>query len=231
MPRLGLEANIDNIDAKMLQKFVLNTVTPKKCVIVGTGVKRHEEFVDLVKERLGDYLPVPEHRFERESAKYIGGEVREWSESPNTNIILAFQSCPWKSEDLAAFYVINTLIGSATSFSAGGPGKGMYCRAITNLMQRFHFVEGVQSVSSHFSDTGLFGINISGPSSHAAELMYVIVEELNKLKLKVSDEELARAKNILKMNILMALERKEDRTEELARNFVTFGDLTFFHYL
>jgi processing peptidase subunit alpha len=99
------------------------------------------------------------------------------------------------------------LIGSATSFSSGGPGKGMYCRAITNLMQKHNFVDSASSLNSHFSDSGLFGMTIEGPGSHSQELMSVLVEELNRLKVKISDEELSRAKNILKMNILMAMER------------------------
>mmetsp|Transcript_36212 Transcript_36212/g.35150 ORF Transcript_36212/g.35150 Transcript_36212/m.35150 type:complete len:204 (-) Transcript_36212:17-628(-) len=156
--------------------------------------------------------------------------MREWSESPLTNIILAFESCDWTDEDLPAYYVMNNMIGSATSFSAGGPGKGMYCRAITHMMQRYNFVEGVSAVSSHFTDSGIFGINIQGPSSHSADLMYVVVEELNKLKLRITDEELSRCKNILKMNILMAMERKEDRLEEIARNYMTFKDLSFSQY-
>lgn len=32
------------------------------------------------------------------------------------------------------------------------------------------------------------------------------------------------------MNILMALERQEDRLEEIAKNFSTYGDLTFHQY-
>lgn len=43
------------------------------------------------------------------------------------------------------------------------------------------------------------------------------------MKEPIPDEELNRAKNILKMNILMALERKEDRLEEIARNYMTYG--------
>lgn len=125
---------------------------------------------------------------------------------------------------------MNTLIGSATSFSSGGPGKGMYCRAITNLMQRHNFVDGASAINSHFSDSGLFGMSIEGPGSHSQELMSVLVEELNRLRDPISDEELSRAKNILKMNILMAMERQEDRLEEIARNFQTFGDLTFHQY-
>ncbi len=77
-------------------------------------------------------------------------------------------------------------------------------------------------MSSHFTDSGIFGMNVMGPGSHSSDLMHVLVDELNKLKDRISDEELNRSKNILKMNILMAMERKEDRLEELARNYMTF---------
>lgn len=230
MPRLGLEKNIDNIDARMLQQFIMDNITPKKCLIVASGVQNHREYVDLVKERLGDMLPVPEHNFTRTQAEYIGGEFRQWTETPNTQITLAFESVPWSSEDVYAYYVMNQLIGSATAFSTGGPGKGMHCRAITNVMQRHNFVDGASAVNSHFSDSGLFGMTIEGPGSHSQELMSVLTEELNNLKNSIDDVELNRAKNILKMNILMAMERSEDRLEEIARNFMTFGDLTFHQY-
>lgn len=32
------------------------------------------------------------------------------------------------------------------------------------------------------------------------------------------------------MNVLMAMERQDERLEELARNFMTFGNLTFHQY-
>ena len=54
MPRLGMAQNIDNLDARVLQKFIMDTITPNKCLIVASGVKNHREYVDLVKERLGD---------------------------------------------------------------------------------------------------------------------------------------------------------------------------------
>lgn len=229
-PRLGLESNIGNLDARVLQQFVMDNITPKKCLIVGSGVRNHREFVDLVKERLGDVLAVPEHEYQRTSSEYIGGEYRTWTESPQTNISLAFESVPWTHDDVHAFYVMNTLIGSATAFSSGGPGKGMYARAVTSLMQNNNFVDSASSINSHFTDSGLFGLNIEGPGSHSAELMAVLMEELNRLREPIPEVELARAKNILKMNVLMAMERQEERLEEIARNFMTFGNLTFHQY-
>jgi len=97
MPRLGLEKNVDNLDARLLQQFIMDTITPRKCLIVASGVQNHQEYVDLVKERLGDMLPVPEHQFSRDAAVYIGGEFRQWTETPQTQITLAFESCPWTS--------------------------------------------------------------------------------------------------------------------------------------
>jgi processing peptidase subunit alpha len=125
---------------------------------------------------------------------------------------------------------MNQLIGSATAFSSGGPGKGMHCRAVTNLMQKHNFVDGASGINSHFTDSGLFGMTIEGPGSHSAELMSLLCEELNGLKHTIEEVELNRAKNILKMNVLMAMERSDDRLEEVARNFMTFGDLTFHQY-
>jgi processing peptidase subunit alpha len=120
----------------------MDNVTPRKCLIVANGIDNHKEYVDLVKERLGELLPVPEHNYVRAASEYIGGEYRTWSETPATSITLAFESCPWASDDVHTYYVMNQLIGSATAFSSGGPGKGMHCRAVTNLMQKHNYVDG-----------------------------------------------------------------------------------------
>jgi len=122
---------------------------------------------------------------------------------------------------------MNQLIGSATAFSSGGPGKGMHCRAITNMMQRNNFVDSASAINSHFSDSGLFGIQLEGPGSHSQELMGVLIEEMTNLRNPIDDVELNRSKNVLKMNVLMAMERSEDRLEEIGRNYLTYGDLTF----
>jgi len=230
MPRLGLGGNVDNVDARMLGQFVMDDITPKKCLIVASGVQNHNEYVELVKERIGDLAPLPEQNFVREESKYLGGEMRTWAETPVTNITLAFESGSWTNDDVYAYYVMNTLIGSAQGFSSGGPGKGMHCRAITNMMQRHSFVDSASALNHHFSDSGLFGMSIEGPGSHSSDLMNVLVDEINGLRKPIDEVELNRAKNVLKMQVLMAMERTEDRVEELARNYMTYGTLTLHNY-
>ena len=57
-----------------------------------------------------------------------------------------------------------------------------------------------------------------------------VTDQLNGLKGPIDEVELNRAKNCAKMSILSAMESTETRLEEIARNFMTFGDLTFHQY-
>lgn len=192
-------------------------------------MKNHSEFVNLTKERLGEFLPVPEHQYERQAAQYIGGEYRNWTETPNTSITVAFESCNWSSSDQAAYQVMSSLLGSTTALSRGRAGSGTLARAVTHLSQQHSFVDHANVVNAHFSDSGLFGLTVQGPGSHSNELMEVLLEELNELKDNISDEELLRAKNRLKMNILTDMEGRGDRLEEIGRNYLAFGGELTFH--
>ena len=41
--------------------------------------------------------------------------------------------------------MLQNLLGGGNSFSAGGPGKGMYSRLYREVLNRFHDVETVSS--------------------------------------------------------------------------------------
>jgi predicted Zn-dependent peptidase len=132
MPKWGFESNIGNIDAKMLQEFQLSNITPSRITVTGSGVRNHQEFVDLVKYNLGAINPVRESGFDRVPSQYIGGEYRTFTETPETNIILGYESVSWGHRLMPAFAIIHTMFGSAQGFSIGGPGKGMLNRAYTD---------------------------------------------------------------------------------------------------
>jgi predicted Zn-dependent peptidase len=224
MPRLGMSGNINYLDARVLQQFIMDNITPKKCLIVAGGVKNHTEYVELVKERLGDVLAVPEHHYARKSSEYIGGEYRTWTESPQTSIQVAFQSVPWAHNDVPAFQIMNELIGQANAFGAGNSGRAH------TVVRDNGFVDTVSGINSNFTDSGLFGIKITGSGSHSADLLKVCIDQLNGLRQPINETELIRAKNTLKMNFMLAMEGSGDRLEEVARNYQTHGSLTLWKH-
>ena len=50
--------------------------------------------------------------------------------------VLGLQSCSHQDPDFIAFCVLNMMMGGGGSFSAGGPGKGMYTRLYLNVLNR-----------------------------------------------------------------------------------------------
>ena len=51
--------------------------------------------------------------------------------------------------------VLNTLMGGGASFSAGGPGKGMYTRLYQNILNRYGFAQSASVFNAFYNDTGL----------------------------------------------------------------------------
>ena len=76
------------------------------------------------------------------------------------------------------------------------------------MIENNTYVDNCSAINHHFTDSGLFGINVEGQGSHSEELMGTILEELNSLKHDIGDEELSRAKNHLKLSILRSMENQ-----------------------
>lgn len=225
MPLLGTESNIGNIDARMLQQFIMDNITPKKCLIVASGVKNHNEYVELVKERLGEVLSVPEHEYVRQQAEYIGGEYRTWTETPQTSVQIAFQSVPWGNNDVYALALAREILGNAHAFNHSGPNRAL------EAVSRHGFLDSIEAINSNFTDSGLFGVKVTGAGSHSQDLFNVALETLDGFRNHVDDAELARAKNKMKMDFLLSMERSGDRLEEVARNYATHGNITVTQFM
>ena len=109
------------------------------------------------------------------------------------------------------------IIGDASGFSSGGPGKGMHNRS-NRALSRYPFLDTISSIHHTFTDSGLFGLNITGASSHSADLMSVAIHELQRLSQDITDEEFERCVMQLRMMVMMQLENEDARVEEAARS-------------
>jgi len=212
----------------MLQDFVMENVTPARSLIVANGVHNHNEFVTLAKERLSDFLPVPEQNYQRPSAEYIGGESRTWTETPNTSITVGFEGASWTNQNQPALQVAAAILGCSQSGYRHRHVSSVSHRSLKAVHQN-SFADHVHAFNHHFSDSGLFGVTVTGSGSHSRELMDVALGELHRLKDPINDEELNRAKNVLKMNLIRELENPTARLEEIARNYVVYGNNFNFH--
>ncbi len=56
------------------------------------------------------------------------------------HIVLGVESGSHQHDDFVALCVLSMMMGGGGSFSAGGPGKGMYTRLYTNALNRYNYL-------------------------------------------------------------------------------------------
>lgn len=145
-----------------------------------------------------------------------------------THIHLAFEGLPVASDDIYALATLQTLLGGGGSFSAGGPGKGMYSRLYTNVLNQHGWVESCVAFNHSYTDSGLFGISASCLPGHTSAMLDVMCQELRALTLtsgfsRLAEVEVARAKNQLRSSLLMNLESRMVELEDLGRSVQVHG--------
>lgn len=145
-----------------------------------------------------------------------------------SHIHLAFEGLPIASDDIYALATLQTLLGGGGSFSAGGPGKGMYSRLYTNVLNQHGWVESCVSFNHSYTDSGLFGISASCQPSKVSRMLEVMCRELYALTLEsgpssLQPAEVNRAKNSLRSSLLMNLESRMVELEDLGRQVQVHG--------
>jgi len=215
---------------------------PRGLVVSGSGIE-HEKLVELAEANFGHMKAAGDDddnnntNDNRSSNKltvpsvYTGGEYRlQTPPNPNpakeefTHVAIAFEVGGWHSPDLVPACVLQTLLGGGSSFSAGGPGKGMYSRLYREVLNQYRWAESAEAFSSFHSESGLWGISGSCPPRVARELTRAIVDHVLKLESDlVTDEELDRARNMLKCSVLTQLESRLVLFEDIGRQILTYG--------
>lgn len=209
------------LTADTCAQFVSQLYTAPRIVLAAAGVE-HGALVSLATPLLGG---LPGGPAGEPPSTYVGGDWRQYSPSPVTHAILAFEfEGGWRNvKGATAMTVLQYLMGGGGSFSAGGPGKGMHSRLYTRVLNQHAWVQNCTALTSLYNNTGLVGISGSADSGHTEQLINVMVKELQAVATKVSDEELERAKKATISSMLMNLESRAVVAEDIGRQVLTYN--------
>lgn len=92
-------------------------------------------------------------------------------------------------------------------------------------VNRLRGIESIETLNLKFSDSGVFGLSMSGDPDETPQMLEVVWNEINKLKFAPNIQELEKAQNMSIANIFQNMERQPDRLEEVLRNQKVFGRL------
>ena len=72
------------------------------------------------------------------------GEILVWKKESN-----------WRELDVFAIMLLQTLLGGGSSFSSGGPGKGMFSKLYMDILYKYSFVESAQVYVTPLKECGI----------------------------------------------------------------------------
>ncbi|KAG0147862.1 hypothetical protein CROQUDRAFT_655655 [Cronartium quercuum f. sp. fusiforme G11] len=163
-------------------------------------------------------------------AYYRGGEVRlkDDGESKLAHVYIGFEAPNVHDPDLYAIACTHIMLGGGSSFSAGGPGKGMYSRLYTGVLNPHPEVDFCQAFHHSYSDSGLFGIAMSVLPEFVGKVPQIIASQLDSisrpnLRGGLNEEQLERSKNQLRSTMMYGLESRLLQVEDLGRQVQTVG--------
>lgn len=206
-------------DAKILAKFkkdnFLNFMakhyTADNIFIGIAGNIKHEKAVKLSEKY---FIKFPQLTTKQLSqANYAGGFEYIPKKLEQTSVALGYKSVPYTNiENFYHSQILSVILGG-----------GLSSRLFQKIREDLGLAYSVGSFNSSYYDSGIFSIYAGTDHSNVQKLLDNLLIETTKIQEHINEKELERAKSQIKANILMAEERPEYKSEEIAKNFALFG--------
>ncbi|KAN0037765.1 hypothetical protein ACTFIV_003120 [Dictyostelium citrinum] len=154
-------------------------------------------------------------------------EQLELQEVKESSWIIAFPhsglSTVVENKDIINGLVLQSLLGGGSSYSTGGPGKGMQSRLNLNVVYSSHRVKNCHAFLFVFNKVSLFGVSLTTQSGYLQDGIELVLQELLMLSKTITQQELERAKRSQKSQILQNLEMRSVQCDDMARHLLSFG--------
>lgn len=208
---LGSEAIIETLPRDALQTFIDSHYGPEALIVAASGKVEHDAIVALATEKFGDLAkspkPVPA------PASYTGSEWLSGRDLEQVHLCLGLEAFAYTDPDFIPLQVFQTALGG-----------GMSSRLFQEVRENRGLCYSIFTFAGLHKDSGVFGIYAGTGEQDVPELVRVIAGELRDLASSIGEAELRRAKAQLKASLLMGQEGCFSVCEDIARQFLCFGD-------
>ena len=205
---LGTAKTVSSFGPDAVRAFHTARFTPANMIFSAAGNLEHDAMLALVEKHFGD-LPASSFVHEAAPAPTATPHItlRNKKSLEQVQLCLGVPAPAVDSEDRFVLYLLNNILGG-----------GMSSRLFQTVREEAGLAYSIYSELSPFRDTGALSIYAGTSIEKTPEMIELILQELRLLKDDpVSDEELDRAKDQSKGNIILGLESSAARMSNLAR--------------
>jgi predicted Zn-dependent peptidase len=211
-PILGTSKTVARLDRQSLVAYHGDRFHGGNMIFSAAGNLDHDEFTETVAQKfskLAGGTTLHEQPAPEASARIV---LRNKKSLEQVQLCLGVPAPPITDENRYTTLILNTVLGGSMS-----------SRLFQTIREERGMAYSIYSDMSPYRDTGALCVFAGTSVGKGLEVVALILEEFRKLKQELlSEEELTRAKDQVKGNILLGLESSNARMANLARQEMYF---------
>jgi predicted Zn-dependent peptidase len=209
---LGTIDTLATFNHERVAGYFGDVYAPRNLVVAGAGNIEHEPFADMVGRYLGGLKDRPVN-LSSSAPSHAARRIVLDKDLEQAHLVLGTRCPSMTSADRYAVHVLNVILGG-----------GMSSRLFQTIREEHGLAYAVYSGVNAYTDAGYLSVYAATSPDQLTDVIKLSVEEFNKLKQEpVSEAELQRAKDQLKLSIMLSLESTSARMSNLARQEIFFG--------
>src|ERR1700678_1736305 len=206
-PILGTKETVRRFEQDILFDYYGKRFSGNNMVFSAAGNLEHDAFVDLVAKRFDHVVPNTGSLAETAPRTVSKIVMRNKKALEQVQLCLGVPSPPLAHELRYVTLLLNTVLGG-----------GMSSRLFQTVREEHGLAYSIFSDLNPYRDTGALCVYAGTSSAHCLEVIELITAEFRRLKTEpLPEEELRRAQDQLKGNIILSLESSSSRMSNLAR--------------
>lgn len=192
----GSQQSVTSITREMTLDYLQSQYLPGNTVVSVAGDIKPQEVVSALSQALGNWtkkIPNPEYQpYQEKKAPRLCIETKDTEQA---HLCLALPSLSLSHPKRFTLGLLNVILG-----------EGMSSRLFLEIRDKLGLTYSIHSYVDHFLDSGSLAICASVEPKNLRQVIKAILEELSKLKEKVPETELAKAKEFSKGRLLLRME-------------------------
>lgn len=208
-PILGTAKTVSSFTQELIRDEYAFRFTPANMVFAAAGNIEHEEFIGLVEDAFASLPPTSGERLARSAKPMVTPHItlKNKRSLEQVQLCLAVPSLPVAHEDRYALFLLNSMLGG-----------GMSSRLFQSIREDRGLAYSIYSELNPFRDTGSLAVYAGCAVDRTREVLSLTLAELSRMKNEpVPAEDLKRAKDQIKGNMVLGLESSSSRMNSLAR--------------
>jgi predicted Zn-dependent peptidase len=214
-PILGTTKTVSSFTQQVVLEEYAKRFTPANIVFAAAGNLEHEQFLEQVEAAFDSLTMTSDARLVHGHAPAVKPHItlKKKKSLEQVQMCLAVPSIHVAHEDRYAAFLLNSMLGG-----------GMSSRLFQSIREERGLAYSIYSELSPFRDTGSLAVYAGCAVERTREVLELTLAELGRMKDEpVAEDDLKRAKDQIKGNMVLGLESSSARMSSLARQQMYHG--------